>query len=183
MRFEVLVWVSFSLRRKKGHVSAYLSGEQSARRPPRRSAARRDRRLDKKTAPVSVLRRQHFPLLRIARRRIPTHRPARSGHSRGPGRRERACRSRRSQHAGARLHLWCGKGGRGEKGERRRKVKVKVERGEEAPFFFFLLDLATPTSAFDLPFVVRLQSPRTKEPHENRRCIRSVTKSKSALIV
>jgi hypothetical protein len=80
-----------------------------------------------------------------------------------------------------RLHLWCGKGGRGEKGERRRKVKV--EKGEEAPFFFFLLDLATPTSAFDLPFVVRLQSPRTKEPHENRRCIRSVTKSKSALIV
>ena len=137
MRFEVRVWVSFSLRRKKGHVSAYRSGEQSARRPPRRSAARRDRRLDKKTAPVSVLRRQHFPLLRIARRRIPTHRPARSGHSRGPGRRERACRSRRSQHAGARLHLWCGKGGRGEKGERRRKVKVKVERGEEAPFFFF----------------------------------------------
>lgn len=104
----------------------------------------KDRRLDARNADDDDTE-FFFSVVDIA---IPqTHRPARRGRGRGPGRRERACRGRGSQHASARLHLWGGRGGRGGMNSQGEKKKKASEEGERFPAVgrpFFFLFVARP---------------------------------------
>ena len=116
-----------------------------------------------------------FPLLcALLRHCVPTHHPARSGNSRGPRRRERACRSRGSHHASARLHLWCGRGGRGGTNPKRRRGEEEenVGRARRAPRFFFPPSTSrTTTSTSVSSFVPSPPPPAPESENENRRCI------------
>lgn len=136
-RFRARVWVSLggSLRRD-AQVPFYAArGARGDRLGALRHPARSNR-LDENGVWFCVV--DIFPLAHLLKRCVPTHHPTRSGDSRGPGRRDRACPSRGSQQASARLHLWCERGGRG--GWRIREGEEGKEKGEcaksQKSFFF-----------------------------------------------